>query len=91
MMDHREVLVAAMQLQRDAALILNRPQLVCSVSTPEIYGGVTVSIRPQTLPCGAVEVAVPVPHVFRASTQMAAMGLWHPPGGPVDPGPAPVF
>ena len=38
------------------------------------------------LPLQAIDYAVPVPRVHRASTQMAAMGLWRPPissGGPV--------
>ena len=38
-------------------------------------------------PSRAVDDAAPVPHVHRASTQIAAMGLWRTPFGPGGPGP----
>ena len=37
-------------------------------------------------PSSAVDDVAPVPRVHRASTQMAAMGLWCPPIGPGGPG-----
>ena len=33
-------------------------------------------------PANAIDEVAPVPRVHRAYTQMAAMGLWHPPIGP---------
>ena len=33
-------------------------------------------------PSRAIDEAAPVPRVHRASTQMAAMGIWHPPISP---------
>ena len=39
----------------------------------------------------AVQAISPSPRVHRVAHYMAAMGLWHPPGGPGAPGPVTGF
>ena len=43
----------------------------------------------ESFPSDAVDAVSPVPRAHRAAHYMASMGLWRPPGGPVDPGPLP--
>ena len=87
-MDHQEVFVAAMQLQRDAGLMASNltmlSQYVTSLHRMSMEVMKCVFGR-EYFPSQSIDDAAPVPRVNRAFTQMAAMGLWRPPIGPGDP------
>ena len=88
-MDRQDVLVAALELQRDAGLMASNLSVLSQYVTSlhrmstEVMQLVFCHIY---FPSGAVDDAAPVPWVHRAATQMAAMGLWRPPIGPGGPG-----
>ena len=52
---------------------------ICNRMSTEVLHSV---FGQEFFPSGAVDNAALVPRVLRASTQMADMGLWHPPVGP---------
>ena len=84
----RDALHAAMQLQRDACLKLMASNLTVlqqyAISLLCMSTDILHSIfGREYFPSGAVDDATPVPCVYRASTHMAAMGLWRPLLGPV--------
>ena len=85
-----ERLYVALQLQRDARLmssnlmVLHQHAIALHRMSMEVLH--TVFGR-ELFPSGAVEDAAPVPRVLSVSIQMAAMGLWRLPVGPVGPGP----
>ena len=84
----KDVLVAAMQLQRDTGLMtsnLTVRQYVTSLHRMSTEVMQSVFGR-GFFPSGAINDAVLVPRVHRASTQMAAMGLWCPLISPGCPG-----
>ena len=83
-MDHRDAMIAALELQRDAGLmesnltILNQYVLALLRMPLEVLRAV---LGQDEFPTRAVEDAAPVPRVYRVFIQIAAMGLWRP--GPV--------
>ena len=85
----QDVLVAALELQRDAGLMasnlsaLNQHVTSLHRMSTEVMQFV---FGHGFFPSGAVDDAAPVPRVHRAATQMAAMGLWRPLIGPGGPG-----
>ena len=88
-MDHQEVLVAAMQLQRGAGLMASNltvlSQYVTSLHRMSTEVMQSVFGR-EYFPSQSINDAAPVPQVNRTFTQMAAMGLWRQPIGPGGPG-----
>ena len=85
----QDVLVAAMQLQQDAALMASNitvlSQYVTSLHRMSTEVMLSVYGR-EYFPSQSIDDAAPVPRVNRAYTQMAAMGLWRPPISPGGPG-----
>ena len=82
-MDRQDVLVAAMQLQRDAALMASNltvlSQYVTSLHRMSTEVMQSVFGR-EFFPSQSIDDDVPVPRVHSfAFTQMADMGLWRPP------------
>ena len=89
-MNRRDALFAALQLQRDAGLMSSNLTVLhqYAISLHRMSTEVLNSLfGREYFPSGAVDDAAPVPRVLRASTQMAAMGLWSPPVGPGGTGP----
>ena len=75
-MDHQDVLVAALELQRDAGLMASNLSVLSQYVTS--LHRMSTEVMHGFFPSGAVDDAAPVPRVHRAATQMAAMGLWRP-------------
>ena len=88
-MDRQDVLVAAMQLQRDATLMASNitvlSQYVTSLHQMSTEVMQSVFGR-EYFPSQSIDDAALVPRVNRSFTQMAAMGLWRPPINPGGPG-----
>ena len=88
-MSREQTLHAVLQLQRDANIMTSNFN-VLQQYTLSLHG--TASDLLQLVfgwnyfPSTGVYDVVPVPRVRRASTHMAAMGLWHPLLGPGGPG-----
>ena len=88
-MNHQDVLVAAMQLQRDVGLmaynltVLSQYVMSLHRMSTEVIQSV---FGREFFPSQSIDDASPMPHVHRAFTQMAAMGLWRPPIRPGGPG-----
>ena len=88
-MNRRDTMHAALQLQRDASLmssnltVLHQYAIAVHRMSTEVLHGV---FGREFFPSGAVNDAASVPRVFRALTHMAVMGLWRPPVGPEGPG-----
>ena len=80
-------------LQRDAGLmasnlaVINQYVITLRCMSTEVLQSVSGQ---EFFHAHAVEDTAPVPRILRASTQMAAMGLWRSPGVPVGLAPAPV-
>ena len=93
MMDRHHAMIVALELQRDVELmasnltVLNQYAMVLHHMSLEVLQSV---LGQDEFPTQAVEDAAPVPCVYNASIQMAAMGPWRPPCGPGGPGPATV-
>ena len=88
-MDHQDVLVAAMQLQRDTGLMASNLTVLSQYVTSlrQISTKVMQSVfGRENFPFQPIDEAAPVPRVDRTFTQMAAMDLWHPPITPEGPG-----
>ena len=78
-MELRDALYAALQMQRDARLMSSNLTVLhqYAISLHRMSTEVLHSMfGREYFPSGAVDDAAPVPHVLRASTQMAAIGLW---------------
>ena len=89
-MDRRDTLYAALQLQRDTRLMSSNLAVLhqCAIALQHMSTGVLHYVFSRELfPSGAVDDAAPVPHALRASTQITSMGLWRPSVGPGSPGP----
>ena len=90
-------MAAAMQLQRDAALMASNLQVLGQYVTSlnrmssEVM---RLAFGPELFPSEAVDAVAPVLRVHRAALQVSAimgyMGLWRPPVGPGLPGLMPV-
>ena len=86
-MDPKDVLVAAMQLQRDTGLMASNLTVLAVTSLHRMSTEVMQLVFGRGFfPSGAIDDAAPIPHVHHTSTQMAAMGLWRPPISPEGPG-----
>ena len=87
-MGREDVLMAALELQRDAGLMDSNLSVLSQYVTSlhRMSAEVLQLVFGQELfPSHAFDEATPVPRVNWAATQMAAMGLWRPPivlGGP---------
>ena len=84
-MDQRDTLCTALQLQRDAGMMSSNLTVLHQYATAFHHMSTEVLHSVfgwEFFPSRAVDDAAPVPHVFRASTQMAAMGLWRLQGWP---------
>ena len=93
-MDRQDILAAVLELQRDAGLMASNLSVINHyvtslhrMSTEVLH----LVFGQEIFPSQAVDEVAPVPRVQRASTQMAAMGLWRPPVGPGGPGLDTVF
>ena len=92
-MDWEEAVTAALQLQHDAGLITSNLQVLGQFVTllnrmsSEVM---RLAFGKEVLPSDGMEAISPAPRVHRAAYYMAAMGLWHPPGGPAAPRPFPI-
>ena len=53
------------------------------------YQVMRLAFGEESFPSDAVDAVSLVPRAHRAAHYIASMGLWRPPGGPVDPGPLP--
>ena len=76
-MDRRDALIAAVQLQRDAVLMASK-LTVLNQYVVALHRMSTEVLQCEHFPSRAVDDAAPVPRILWASTQMAAMGIWHP-------------
>ena len=88
-MSREETMHAALQLQRDASLMTSNLTVMqqYAISLHRTASDILQSVfGQQFFPSAAVNAAAPVPRVLRASTHLAAMGLWRPPNGPGGPG-----
>ena len=92
-MEREEAVKAALQIQRDAGLIMSNLQVLGQFVTSlnrmssEVL---RLTFGQEGFPSFAVQAISPSPRVHRAAHYMAAMGLWRPPGGPGVPGPVSV-
>ena len=80
-MNHRDTLHAALQLQRDASLMSSNLTVLHQYAIALHHMSTQVlhsMFGREFFPSGAVNDAAPMPRVLRASTHMAAMGLWLP-------------
>ena len=77
-MNHQDVLVAALELQRDAGLMASNLSVLSQYVT-SVHRMSTGVMQLVFFP--SVDDVAPMPRVHRAATQMAAMGLWCPPIG----------
>ena len=91
-MDREEAVMAALQLQHGVGLMMSNlqalGQFVMSLNhmSSEVMW---LAFGQARFPSDAVQAVSPSPRVRRAAHYMAAMGLWHLPGGPGAPGPVP--
>ena len=87
-------MVAAVNLQRDAGLMLSNLQILSQfVTSLHRMSSEMMSIGIGRVVFPAAEIAdlFSAPRAPRAAKYMAAMGLWRPQTGPGDPGPVPVY
>ena len=86
-MDRQNVLVAMIQVQRNATLMTLKITVQYVTSLHQMSTEVMQSVfGREYFPSQSINDAAPVPWVNRAFTQMAAMGLWCPPISPGGPG-----
>ena len=84
---------AALQLQRDAGLIMSNLQVLGQFVTSlnrmssEVM---RLAFGHEPYPSEVIQSVAPSPRVRRAAHYMAAMGLWRPPGSQGAPGPLPT-
>ena len=89
-MGHERTVAAALRLHDDASLIMTNVQGMAQFVTglnrtsSEVM---RVVYEKEPFPTEAVNFVTPGRSVRRAAHYMTAMGLWHPTGGPVLPGP----
>ena len=90
-MTRDQAISAALQLQRDAGLIMSNVlgQFVTLLNrmSSEVM---CLAFGHEPYPSEAIQSVVPSPRVRRAAHYMAAMGLWRPPGSQGTPGPLPT-
>ena len=87
-MSREQTLDATLQLQRDASLMLSNLTVMqqYAINLNRTASDILQSVFGRHfLPSAAVNAAALVPRVLRASTHMAAMGLWRPPNAPGGP------
>ena len=88
-----QAMAAALNLQRDAGIMLSNLQILSQFATSlhrmssEMKG---IGIGQMVFPQAEVADWSPAPRAARAAKYMSAMGLWHPQIGPGDPGPVPA-
>ena len=88
-----QAISAALQLQRDAGLIMSNLQVLGQFVTSlnrmssEVMG---LAFGHEPYPSEAVQSMAPSPRVWWAAHYMAAMGLWRQPGSQGAPGPLPT-
>ena len=86
-------MAAAVNLQRDAGIMLSNLQVLSQFATSlhrmssELM---VLGIGRMVFPQAEVTDLLPAPRAARAAKYMSAMGLWHPLTGPGDPGPVPA-
>ena len=78
-------MAAAVNLQRDAGIILSNLQILSQFATSLRW-----MLFQMMFPQAEVADLSPVLRAARAARYMSAMGLWHPQTGPGDPGPVPA-
>ena len=76
-MDREQAVSAALQLQHDAGLMMNR-------MSSEVM---RLAFGQEQYPSEAIQSVIPSPRARRAAHYMAAMGLWRPHGSQGAPGP----
>ena len=92
-MGRDQAISAALQLQRDAGLIMPNLQVLRQFVTSlnrmssEVM---RLAFGHEPYPSEAVQSVAPSPRVQRVAHYMAVMGLWRPPGSQGDPGPLPT-
>ena len=92
-MTRDQAISAALQLQRDAGLIMSNLQVLEQFVTSlnQISSKVMCLVFGQEpYPLEAIQSVALSPRVRRAAHYMAAMGLWRPPGSQGAPGPLPT-
>ena len=88
-----KALAAAINLQRDAGVMLSNLQILSQFATAlhrMSFSMMALGIAQSLLPRAEVDNLSPAPLAARAASYMSAMGLWHSQTGPGDPGPVPV-
>ena len=86
-------MVAVINLQRDAGIMLSNLQILSQFATPLhriSFSMMALGIGQSLFPVAEVDDFSPAPRAARAASYMSAMGLWSPQTGPGDPGPVPV-
>ena len=86
-----DALAAAVNLQRDAGLMLSNLQILSQfVTSMHRMSMEMMSLGQVVFPSEEVAALSTTPRAPRAARYMAAMGLWRPQSGPGDPGPVPA-
>ena len=88
-----QAMVAAINLQRDAGVMLSNLQILSQFVTAlhrMSFSMMALGIGQSLFPGAEVDDLSPAPRAARAASYMSAMGLWHPQTGPGDPRPVPV-
>ena len=92
-MDWEQAVSAALQLQHDAGLMMSNLQVLGQFVTSlnrmssEVM---RLAFGQEQYPSEAIQSVAPSPRARRVAHNMAAMGLWRPPGSPAAPGPLPT-
>ena len=84
-----QAMVAAINLQRDAGVMLSNLQILSQFATAlhrMSFSIMALGIGQSLFPGAEVDDLSPAPQAARASLYMSAMGLWHPQRGRVIPG-----
>ena len=86
-------MVAAVNLQRDAGIMLSNLQILSQFVTSLHQMSsemLSIGMGRVVFPAEEISDLSPAPRVTRPATYMAAMGLWRLQTGPGDPGPVPA-
>ena len=92
-MGEEDAVAAAMNLQRDAGVMLSNLQILSQFVTSLQRMStemLDLGLGHVVFPSQEVTALSPALRAPRAAQYMAAMGLWRPQMGPGDPGPVPV-
>ena len=92
-MTREQAISAALQLQRNAGLIMSNLKVLGQFVTSLNWMSSEVmclAFGQEPYPSEAIQSVAPSPRVRRAAHYMAAMGLWRPPGSQGAPGPLPT-